>query len=579
MKRKFILPAILLLACLFSAGAQNLNPTVSVTNTYKGKLKESSKQQPRMTVPDSLLRFDYNFDYSVNDTRYGGISDFRPYTINMRPDAKVIDDRIFYLRAGAGYLFKPELNLIFSPTMRGRTRINLYNDFKGYYGDYKLLGLHRRSGAKNDISHYSGRFYEGYDFSNNIGADFSLSLDKMDMKMHVSDDFFAVKDTLNRRFYNGVNFSASVKSRNDALRYIYYEGGVYFRYGRDNSARYKDFLNEILYGVNVKIGPVLNEKNRIIVDLDLDAARYDKLFYASATHFAMSAKYEWMGERSYLGVGGGYALSLSPKGSYDSGTFPLLPYPAIEARFNILPYALIAFADIDGGEYINTYHDFVKSNHHFDYSFAGPDASGLLRISRKNIGFAAGLKGQIRSYFNYKLSASYDVLGNSPLTRVFVLKDGAGEHNSAALLYADYNLFHTDLELGFVNEAFNVFGRMRYQKSNIDKNVFFTLPEWTGELRFLYNWHKRINAGLRTEFASMREGTAFYVKKDSGEHLSSVPMSVKEYLDLGLYTDYAYSSKITFWIQCGNLLNQEIQRNILYSEPGRSLTAGICINL
>lgn len=578
MKGKYIFTAILPLFCVLYADAQNLNPTVSVTNTYKAKLKESSKYQPHITVPDSMLRFDYNFDYSVNDTKYSGMSDFRPYTINMKPDAKVSDDKIFHLRTGAGYLFRPELDLIFSPTMRGRSRINLYNDFKGFYGDYKLLALR---GRDKDISHSLGRFYEGYDFHNNFGADFSLSLDKMDMKIGLGDDFFAIKDTLNRRFYNVVNLNASVKGKSDAERYIYYEGDAYARYGREDSRRYEYLVNEFLYGVHVKIGPVLNEKNRIIVDCDLDAARYDNLFYASVTRLALSAKYEWLGERSYLGVGGGYALALNTQGSYQSGKFPVILYPDIEARFNILPYELIAFADIDGGEYINTYYDFVKSNHHFDYSysFAGSDASGLLQLSRKRIGFSAGVKGQIQSYFNYKLSASYDMLENSPLTKVFVLRDGVREHNSAAVSYADYKSFHTDLELGFASEAFNVSGKLRYCKSDIDRNAFFTLPEWMGEFHFLYNWHKRINAGIRTEFASVRNGTAFYLKKGSAELPSSVPVYVKGYLDLGFYADYAYSSKLSFWVQCGNLLNQEIQRNILYSEPGRSVTAGICINL
>lgn len=52
------------LACV-SAGAQNLNPTVSVTKAYEGSLMEVHKPAQEMFVPDSLKRFDLDFDYSV----------------------------------------------------------------------------------------------------------------------------------------------------------------------------------------------------------------------------------------------------------------------------------------------------------------------------------------------------------------------------------------------------------------------------------------------------------------------------------------------------------------------------------
>ena len=54
------------------ASAQNLDPTVEVRRTYEGKLLEAHKPQLSMSVPDSLTRFDLDFDYSVFETPYKG---------------------------------------------------------------------------------------------------------------------------------------------------------------------------------------------------------------------------------------------------------------------------------------------------------------------------------------------------------------------------------------------------------------------------------------------------------------------------------------------------------------------------
>ena len=70
------------LACV-SAGAQNLNPTVSVTKAYEGSLMEVHKPAQEMFVPDSLKRFDLDFDYSVFENPYKGSYDFSPYLLEM----------------------------------------------------------------------------------------------------------------------------------------------------------------------------------------------------------------------------------------------------------------------------------------------------------------------------------------------------------------------------------------------------------------------------------------------------------------------------------------------------------------
>ena len=83
--------ALALLALCAPLGAQNINQTVEVTNDYRTRFADFQKQGPSMTVPDSLFRFDYDFDYSVFETPYRGSYEFSPYRIELTPEARQRD--------------------------------------------------------------------------------------------------------------------------------------------------------------------------------------------------------------------------------------------------------------------------------------------------------------------------------------------------------------------------------------------------------------------------------------------------------------------------------------------------------
>ena len=51
------------LSAAVESAAQNLDPTVVVDRAYEGKLMEVHKPYIDMAVPDSVVRFDLDFDY------------------------------------------------------------------------------------------------------------------------------------------------------------------------------------------------------------------------------------------------------------------------------------------------------------------------------------------------------------------------------------------------------------------------------------------------------------------------------------------------------------------------------------
>ena len=85
----------------------------------------------------------------------------------------------------------------------------------------------------------------------------------------------------------------------------------------------------------------------------------------------------------------------------------------------------------------------------------------------------------------------------------------------------------------------------------------------TGNASLLYDWNRRIYAGVDCRFSTSRA--------------SEIGFVMPWYVDAGVYAEYVVNSKISVWLRGGNLLNMEIQRSPLFAEKGINFTAGICL--
>ena len=87
---------------------------------------------------------------------------------------------------------------------------------------------------------------------------------------------------------------------------------------------------------------------------------------------------------------------------------------------------------------------------------------------------------------------------------------------------------------------------------------------FTGDVAATYNWNRRIFAGVDCNWAAARSNDIY---------------TVPGYADLGIYAEYGFSRKMSFWLRGGNLLNMNIQRNVMFAEKGVNFTVGIRLNL
>ena len=173
MKPQHILTAIIM-ACAagisLTAYSQDVNPTVEVSRAYRAKHIAVDKPAMEMPVPDSVMRFDIDVDYTVRDSPYEGSYEFRPYMLDIRPEASADDSRRFFIRLGAGYPLHPTADLSFSPDFRTKSfSLNVYGTHRSYAGRYRAVSSDGISGGaaqpvltwdRSSMKRYSG--YDSY---------------------------------------------------------------------------------------------------------------------------------------------------------------------------------------------------------------------------------------------------------------------------------------------------------------------------------------------------------------------------------------------------------------------------------
>jgi hypothetical protein len=219
-------------------------------------------------------------------------------------------------------------------------------------------------------------------------------------------------------------------------------------------------------------------------------------------------------------------------------------------------------------------------NHHLSMlaSSSYPYRIGDATVNALDAGI--GISGRVRSIFQYDAQAGFTRSLNAPMDAVFILPDSYDGLSSAGILpvitMADYKLVYADLNGTLVCDRLDASANLRVQKSIFEEgmeNGAFTLPLFTGSAELVYNWNKRVFAGLSAFWATGREGSFTRLNPDT-----EVKCHVPGWVDLGVNAKFRVDNHFSLWAEGRNLLNQTVMRNFLISEKGPYFTAGICLN-
>ncbi len=549
---KKVIFAIALLFAFTEAFAQNLDQKVEVTNTYVSSAGTMLKAEQPVAVPDSVTHFDYRFDYSSFKTPYKGAYEFKPYLVKLQPQASAMGAKRFYLRADAGWTLHPSLHALWTPVDSARYSVNVYNDFDGYYGNWRNLGA--------DLLPL-GTDRKGYVFSESLGASTAVRFKKMDFSAKAGyDGIFADTEP---GFHSGA-VKMDLTGHEDLP--FPWKAGVDYRYGYDDLGA---GLYQHVNSVTASGSFTAQFKRRYFVYVDMLA---DMEFYAGSAaggcrmHFDLTPYgMLYYGNWDFrLGLRLGYALNY--KG--DSGKFRV--FPSCEAAFNVPAASLRLFAGADGGYDAPRYIDFKRWDPHYNTSWALPECTA------KTIDAYAGLQGGIGKHFHYSLRGGYARYVHRPFASAMdwyagFLNGGVG---IPGIVYTTAAEGYLSLKMNWDADWLDVDGGLEFrQLTEKISTEALAPPMFSGSLRAVYNYRKRVYAGVWFEGETARSTTmsGVYGSKD---------IRIPGWADLGLMLEYRLTPAWGLRFQAGNLLGSDLRKySPYYVENGRSFTLGLTLIL
>lgn len=590
MKKKLILTALLALSAVVSLRGQgSITQTIQVTNSYEAEAPAVAKQDLPMALPDSLLRFDLDYNYTVFDNPYKGSYEFKPYLIGIRPEVPASKGRL-YVKAGAGYELRPLLDVVWAP--RSRYDLQVTARHQSYYGNYKYFAL-------NPATSGGGRFearkdsWRGRDMVNGLTASAATGGDDWALRLSGSLDMISAKDeSVSRNLYSG-SLKTSIGGT-DSEAPFFWQAAVGYRYTRDEMslALYGDkAINETDVRFDGTFGPTVGEGQKVLVDVAMEIARNRGGIVDSHVGL-MSLRPRYVFERDDWKFALGAELSTFihqdntpqlyglPAGTgllHDTRWY--LPVPVASVSYALIDDALEPYVLVTGGSSVNTWSSLVAGNH-FRQPNQVSNTQGFMDNSFETLRAVLGFRGRILHRFAYDLSGGYSSMHNALADGINTVALAPAAYTatvyntmmSPAYAYADGESYFADFKYSLMAGSFESGGQLSF------RNVHYS--DWgAGDVRFLapghfsghvtagYAWRGRIHAGVSCLFETAR--------KTRGD----IDLRVPGWVDLGIDASYVFTPHLSFWLRGGNLLCQPVQRVLLHAETAPSVQAGVVFKL
>lgn len=581
MKLRILIYSFVSVAFAFSAAGQNLDPTVEVNRAYEGKLMEVHKPALKMAVPDSVLRFDLDFDYSVFENPYEGAYEFKPYAMELQPVERAADNAKFYLKAGAGYRLHPILDLVWAPLSEGPFKMNVHASNRSYIGAYRIIADPQPEftegpveiGRKDKRSSYG----DNYDVLSVAGVDGRYDWEECAGYFDLSYYGLQQKDGLHKRSYDGLDAGLRFRSKNPDS-FLTYDLRADYRLGFDKMIGTDERLKENVIGVAADLGMQLNEGQKMLFELGVDVNSYSGNISSGVARFTVVPHYVFgSGPWNFdLGV---RVAAIVRTGTPDSLMYRTVPgqivYPDVNVSYEVIQDMMKAYFKVGGGAGLNSYASLLSKNHHFDMDY-GRGHWGLLDNTVERVSAAVGLKGRVGARMDYDFRMGYSLYANEAFESIAVLgaRNGGELRYVPGMGYASCQKLFAALDWNWSYESFRFDGSLLCSPwTGLDAPGMFAPAILAGDVAFAYNWNRRLYAGVDCQFSTFRKGSVLY--SDGFSQAAKVP----GYADLGLNLEYRTSSSLSVWLRGGNLLDMTIQRNLLYAEDGVYFTAGVCLNL
>lgn len=520
-------------ALIFAAGstlfAQNLNPEVQVTNDYVARMADVHKNSTPMAVPDSLTHFSTDIDYSVFTTAYEGAYEFSPYAISVAPEARDYDGNRLYLRAGAGFSFHPVIRAVFSPFPKGLIRNSEYLSFDGYGGRYRSM---------------DGRApYSGHDYSLDAGALFRWNKESFDLSADAGYDGIYTADYALSSVYHKARLGMNIHSNTDDIP-VTYNINAGFHYGSD-AVSTLGTSGEFGYRIDGFVCPEIGRSFKLRVDVHSQGSWFAGGAFSPAILNMAAPKLVYEIGNLSLAAGGKIALSEV-----------LSIHPDISAEWLADNGAFAVGLNIGGGQTLGDYAAYKAADHWFNASYLTKFVPTVEKISA-----SLNVRGLLFKHLQYDFSGGWRKLSNGALQGL----DVVAAAYVPGIKFVNYKQAWAGMLLNWKSERLDVNFDATYAHNTLAKGAGYLTPAaFTMETSAVYNWNRRIFAGLRCKALSARESTL---------------VRLPGFADIGLYGEYVFASRLSAWAQLGNLLNQQLSYSPTHIAGGLNFTLGLCLKL
>lgn len=559
-----------------SLGAQELNPTVEVTNEYQGRLQEVHKPTLEMAVPDSLMRFDLDFDYSVFEKQYAGAEDFKPYLMDLKPAPSAYRGRKAYIKAGAGAAFRTTADVVFSPSTGTPLQINIYgshNMFYGKYdaietknfGGYDMLQSVRQTQSGAEIN------YDGYDIVNRLGVSGAYDWEEIGLTFDLGYKGFLGSNLNWSSNLNAVNMDFHLGSNKGHTNHFKHSTDIHVNAGSDmakNSYRLY-YVNSSLNGT---YGMVFDAYNSILLDVDAQVDTYSEYFSnfsAFALNLSFTPKYSFQRGNFALTAGIRLAHAFSNKALFEGqaingavGDAQFL-FPDVKVSYMAIPGALEIYAKACGGSYLNSYSDIREQWHFFNLEM-GRGVNPVISNSMARANISIGAEGNAASFLHFKINGGVALIANG-------LLDAVTTGMMPAVAYHDYLMTYAKAQLSWNAKPVLFDTSVLLSATDLYSNgrEAFEPARFSGNARVRYNWNDRLIAGITIDGAIARRG-----------YVQGVDTRIPGFVDLGIQAEFAMTRTFALWAQAGNILSvlgSPVQRHPLMPEPGLSVMGGVVL--
>lgn len=586
--------SFLALSCVF-AFAQKFNPKVEVENAYEGKIIQAAKLPVSMTVPDSLYKFGYTLDYSVFDNPYKGSYIFKPYKIEMTPDPAPSGARKLFVNIGAGYSLHPELDVVYSPSIKKYPlQLSVYDNFRGFLGNYAtpVMNIGTVILPACYVFNEVDRVSPGFVLDNKIGADARYEFRKLALEFDGGYRIFGTNDDLTSHFMqmfeNELRLLPLDPNRSD----YFYGARLYVNAGKDifsalTTGKHKMGINNM--GFEARFGVPVTNSSKAIAETGIQTIVYSGAHEAAITRVWVTPQYSvsWKGGHAALGVkvstlmgnDNGSNMGTGEAFAHESN----LLYPAVSVKQYIIPGKLAIYAKADGGDYLNCYADNLRSNPFLNPNLVIPNFDS----SSERVNARAGFEGSAWGKLRYDIHGGYALYDNWQVESAQVLQQASATAASGYDFYltgyynyCDYFMYYGDATIVWQSPRVDVDAHLLYRFVDLNdernENFFIAPPAWQGEIKASYNWNRQAYAGVSVAAQSSRSG---YFVVGTAPQLEQGWFHVKGFVDLGVFGSYAIKPSWTVWLKSGNLLGHCVQNYFLHPEHGPYVTLGMSFNL